>query len=61
MTEEEIEAEAIALNDYVFSFTHVGATDEYFNENEEVTLAERLKVMDKSIFMLTDAAKKANK
>jgi len=61
MTEEEIEAEAIALNDYVFSFTHVGATDEYFSKNEEVTLADRLKVMDKSIFMLTDAAKKANK
>ena len=61
MTEAEIEAEAIALNDYVFSFTHVGATDEYFNENEEVAIADRLKVMDKSILMLTDAAKKANK
>ena len=61
MTEAEIEAESILLNDYVFSFTHVGATDEYFNESEEVTLADRLKVMDKSILMLTDAAKKANK
>ena len=61
MDTQEIEAHASDLNDHVFSFTHDGATEEYFDEKEITDKDERLMIMDESILILTDAAKKANK
>ena len=55
MTEEEIEAEAIALNDYVFFSTHYGATKEYF-ENKTIRLVDQMRILEKSVVILTDAA-----